>query len=571
MAASTPTNALTITMAAGGSVRLIRALAGLRAHLTGLLVIIGVLALGAPASAQILAVRVDEKAQKKLKDYLGEFRGHPVVFGEAHTGLNIGEGGAISYNPAGTIELCVLDPKDPGETPWVEKKGKRQPAGKRNVVAFTGSSIVKIDLALPDETLLGLAREYRLRDSQMQLLLDARDEAQRGSADWKQRQERYLGAGRRFAQWLRSVGMPKAAKDLEKAVGKEERRGREEALAARGKAAEDSFRKAEPDPQLVQVLTGLGIDADRIQCFETVHLRVTTTPALLPPEDLEAALRFGEQAIELFRKELLDPYEAEDFPDRIPDKVFAEWILVPFRDEMFRGVSEQYMGSNWSRDVEARQRIGGERRDGTQEKPFRFLRKWREDDRFIPMVAHQAGHAIAGLHYGNEQGRMGQDWLSEAVAWWLSFELLGRNDMTCIEFRYDKNATQSKQRRVGEKGEKSFDMGLRAKLNSVALAQGRPVEQLAIKTLFEMDDADVAKSWSFYDYLVRREGEQAQRWLRLAGALSLERSSFIAAWREAATELLGVGPGKSLRVLDERWRDWALDMQDTSDDPRRKR
>ena len=26
-----------------------------------------------------------------------------------------------------------------------------------------------------------------------------------------------------------------------------------------------------------------------------------------------------------------------------------------------------------------------------------------------------------------------------------------------------------------------------------------------------------------------------------------------------------------LRVLDERWRDWALDMQDTSDDPRRKR
>lgn len=571
MAASTPTNALTITMAARGSARLTRALAGLRAHLTGLLVIVGVLALGAPASAQILAVRIDEKAQKKLKDYLGEFRGHPVVFGEAHTGLNIGEGGAISYNPAGTIELCVLDPKDPGETPWVEKKGKRQPAGKRNVVAFTGSSIVKIDLALPDETLLGLAREYRLRDSQMQLLLDARDEAQRGSADWKQRQERYLGAGRRFAQWLRSVGMPKAAKGLEKAVGKEERRGREEALAARGKAAEDSFRKAEPDPQLVQVLTGLGIDADRIQCFETVHLRVTTTPALLPPEDLEAALRFGEQAIELFRKELLDPYEAEDFPDRIPDKVFAEWILVPFRDEMFRGVSEQYMGSNWSRDVEARQRIGGERRDGTQEKPFRFLRKWREDDRFIPMVAHQAGHAIAGLHYGNEQGRMGQDWLSEAVAWWLSFELLGRNDMTCIEFRYDKNATQSKQRRVGEKGEKSFDMGLRAKLNSVALAQGRPVEQLAIKTLFEMDDADVAKSWSFYDYLVRREGEEAQRWLRLAGALSLERSSFIAAWREAATELLGVGPGKSLRVLDERWRDWALDMQDTSDDPRRKR
>lgn len=529
------------------------------------------LALASPAAAQILAVRVDAKAQKKLEDYLGEFRGHPVVFGEAYTGLTIGENGAISYNPAGTVELFVLDPKDPGTTPWEEKKGKREPSSKRNVVAFSGGSIEKIDLALPDETLLGLAREYRLRDSQLQLLLDARDEAQRGSAEWKQRQERYLGAGKRFAQWLRSVGMPKAAKDLEKAAGKEERRGREDALAARGKAAQDSFHKAEADPRLVEILSGLGVDADRIQCFETVHLRVTTTPALLPPEDLEAALRFGEEAIELFRKELLDPYEAEDFPDRIPDKVFAEWILVPFQDELFRGTSEKYMGSDWSRDVEARQQIGGERIDGTQAKPFRFLRKWREDDRFIPMVAHQAGHAIAGLHYGNEEGRMGQDWLSEAVAWWLSFELLGRNDMTCIEFRYDKNSTQSKQRRIGEKGEKSFDMGLRAKLNAVALSNGRPVEQLAIKTLFEMDDADVAKSWSFYDYLIRREGEAAQRWLRLAGELSLDRGTFIASWREAATQLLAVDPGKSLRVLDERWRDWALDMQDTSDDPGRRR
>ena len=286
MATSTSTDALTIVRTARGEARLTSALGGVRVRLTGLLVLLGALLLGAPASGQILAVRIDEKAQKKLKDYLGEFRGHPVVFGEAHTGLNIGEGGAISYNPAGTIELCVLDPKDPGSTPWVEKKGKRQPAGKRNVVAFTGSSIVKIDLALPDETLLGLAREYRLRDSQMQLLLDARDEAKRGSADWKQRQERYLGTGRRFNGC--------AGRHAQGGEGPREGRrqggaaGPGGGAAARGKAAEDSFRKAEPDPQLVQVLTGLGIDAD--QCFETVHLRVTTTPALLPPEDLGAAL-----------------------------------------------------------------------------------------------------------------------------------------------------------------------------------------------------------------------------------------------------------------------------------------
>jgi hypothetical protein len=86
-----------------------------------------------------------------------------------------------------------------------------------------------------------------------------------------------------------------------------------------------------------------------------------------------------------------------------------------------------------------------------------------------------------------------------------------------------------------------------------------------------MDDADVAKSWSFFDYLVREEGKNAQLWLRAAGKLSLDRASMIAAWREAATKLLGVPPGRSLRVLEDRWKDWAIDMQDTSDDVRRRR
>jgi hypothetical protein len=45
----------------------------------------------------------------------------------------------------------------------------------------------------------------------------------------------------------------------------------------------------------------------------------------------------------------------------------------------------------------------------------------------------------------------------------------------------------------------------------------------------------------------------------------------IAAWREGATKLLEVPPGRSLKVLEERWRDWAVDMQDTSEDSRRRR
>lgn len=542
-----------------------------------ILSILAVLPLGSelvqatPQADGVWAITINEKGQKKFKDSVVTYKGEKVLMVEIRSGARIIKSGAIQYNPSGTIEVFIHDQKKPEMSPWYEKDGERVASSRKTEASVSGSYVRELQRAFPGETLNGISLEYRLRLEQMEKLEDARDEAKRGSSDWRLRHERYLGSGTRFISWLKVSPFPGAVKGWEKTFAKASKKGREEYIAARGKAGQGSIKKAEADEILLDVLEELGYGREKVICYESTHLRITSVRGVLSSEEVEGGLRYGEMVIEQFRKELVDPYVAEDFKDVFKDRISAEWIFVPDSAKAYRGVSENYFQSNWDRDVERRLEIGGERIDGHHSKLFRFLRRWRDGDHLHGQIVHQVGHMLAGLHFGNEEGRMDQDWLSEAVAWWLSFELMGVNQVTCIAFHYDTGGTRSDKTKQKKGGEKTFGVGRRAKLNQVALTKGQPIERLALKTLYQMDDTDVAKAWSFFDYLVREEGKNAQLWLRTAGKLSLERSSMIAAWREAATKLLGVPPGRSLRVLEDRWRDWAIDMQDTSEDNRRRR
>jgi hypothetical protein len=540
------------------------------AFLFALLGVAGI-AQAAPQVPGVWAISIDAKGQKKFKKNIVAYKGDMVLMVEIRSGAKILDNGAIQYNPGGTIEVFIHDPREPETSPWFEKDGERVASSRKNEASISGAYVEEMQRAFPGETLNGISLEYRLRLKQLEKLEEARDEAKRGSADWSLRHERYLGAGTRFVAWLKMSPFPDMIGSWEKIFAKAAKRGREEFLAARGQAAQDSIKEAPADEVLIEVLDELGYPAEKVICYESTHLRITSVRGVLSPEEVEDGLRYGEMVIEQFRKELVDPYVAEDFKDVFQDRISAEWIFVPDSGKVYRGVSEQYLQSNWDRDVERRLEIGGERIDGHHNKLFRFLRRWREGDHLHGQIVHQVGHMLAGLHFGNEEGRMDQDWLSEAVAWWLSFEMMGVNQVTCIAFHYETGGTRSDKTKDKEGGEKTLGVGRRGKLNEVALTRGQPIERLALKTLFQMGDADVAKGWSFFDYLVREEGKNAQLWLRMAGKLSLERSTMIAAWREGATKLLEVPPGRSLKVLEERWRDWAVDMQDTSEDSRRRR
>jgi hypothetical protein len=96
--------------------------------------------------------------------------------------------------------------------------------------------------------------------------------------------------------------------------------------------------------------------------------------------------------------------------------------------------------------------------------------------------------------------------------------------------------------------------------NAIALELGRPIDQLARKSLFELDDADLAKSWSFLDYIARAEGKPGQLWLRSAGEHSHNDKTFLAEWRTDAARILGVGEADAFKAMDARWRQFAETM-----------
>ena len=144
-------------------------------------------------------------------------------------------------------------------------------------------------------------------------------------------------------------------------------------------------------------------------------------------------------------------------------------------------------------------------------------------------------------------------------------EFLGRNSVTCKEFKEARYVHEKKK-----EGERKEQMGLRDFYNALALDSGPTIDKLAIKELFSFEDADVAKAWSFYDFLVKKEGKTGQLFLRAACQFSGDRATFLQKWRERANELYDFKQGDVFRELDRRWREFAETGQETGDTARRK-
>src|SRR5690606_15770869 len=108
------------------------------------------------------------------------------------------------------------------------------------------------------------------------------------------------------------------------------------------------------------------------------------------------------------------------------------------------------------------------------------------------IVTHGLGHHLVAVHYNMNRRNDSQDWLREGCALYLSLEYLGRNTVTCKAFAPPSRYVHEK----GKEAEKTLQVGLRAYFNSLALEQGPPIDRLAMKKLFEMEDGDLAKSWS---------------------------------------------------------------------------
>ena len=513
------------------------------------------------ADAQVVALFLEgEKSVKRYEDRVVRINGRPAVVGELrpNTGVTL-EGSSFSRNPAASIELWVADPDDPAVPAYVlGRKGDLEPGSKKTVLRLDGGSVATKDYAMVlmrDETLPSLSREYTLRRAGIDELRRLRDGHDRASTDWAAAHARVITEMEGLQTWLGNTLWPKfAAEKYAKEIQKEAKAHKAAAVRVRHDRAMESLVTAEVPAAIAQAAMELTNGADRFHVRETLHLRMIFTDAIAP-DSVEKALLLGEEVIEGFRTRFVDPYLGEDYADGIPDIVFQEFLVTPSDNARYMAYATALYGTSWNQNQEQRLQMGGERVDGSKTRAYRSYRKYDEQMDLEGIVCHQLGHALAGLHYG-PGGNINQDWLSEALGSYLSFEFLARNTVTCKAFDSGRSGYVKRERQRSE-GEKTVGAGRRALYNAIALELGRPIDQLARKDLYELDDADLAKSWSFFDYIARAEGKPGQLWLRAAGKYSHDAKTFIAEWRKAAAAVLGVGEAEAFRSVEARWRTFA--------------
>lgn len=537
---------------------------------TLLLGCLSLLALASTSDAQIFAVHLNgPKAEKKFKKSLVEYNGQMVLIGEPKSGFVYSpEKNNLSYINNANNELFIVDPDKPEEYAYFLVDGKKEANSKKNRIIIHGKYIERLSIVMRDQSLPGLTTEYNIRTAQIDDYREARDKEEKGSVAYLAAHHRLLTSLERLENWLANVGFPGAQKDIAKDLKKEVKAVRDAALQARYDKAVASIQPDDPPEQYQELSQEISGGKDVFHGYKSLHCRLyylteTARPDQQVISDAQAKhlLEKAEEIIEGFRAEFVDPYLSEDFPEYIPDDLMITWGFFP---NNIKDINK-YGQPLYSASIQEGSQIKGSGNVGGLPSHWRYI--WRlEDPDLEGIICHQLGHVLSNAHYGQGRTNLHQAWLSEAVGNQLSYEFLGRNNVTCLGLR--EKPTYEK-REASEPGKKTIAFGRRATYNALALEQGSPINQIALKKLHELADGDLAKGWSFYDYIARKEGIEGQMWLRAAGEHAPKRDTFIEKWREAAAEVLGVKAGNAFRTLEDRWRKYAENEQ--LDDKARKK
>lgn len=519
----------------------------------------------APARAQVYAVFLkDPKSAKRYAGHVVEVNGQPAVVGEAKSGIKL-ENGRINYQgDKGTNELWVVDTADPEAVPYkLEGAAYVQSAKKGGTVTLTGSQIANIQYLLPKHSLYGLAREHAIRRAAATEAATRRDAFKAGSTEWSAAHVRYLGELRQLHTWLESTCFPEAAKKLAAEIDKQGKQVAKEARAQRLSAALASITLVPTSLRLVELGKKLAPNST-FKVQESTHLRFTYDDAL-GDEHVKALLELAEQMIDGFRGEFVDPWLGEDFLDTIPDTRFMEFWFGPEEKNAHEHFLTDWYGVSWGNHKEERiaAMSGRYRRNDVTE----YLDYWKIADNkdFDAIVAHQLGHVLANLHMN--QGRKGDlpNWIEEGVGYWLALSYLGKNGVTCKEFKQQEYAKSG-----GNQVERSVLLGETEQFTQIALDHGRPVDAMLLLSLSQMEDADLAKSWSFFEYVGAVEEKRGQLWLRALCDLYAEGNAGMASYRAKSEALFEVKGEDVFKLLDARWKARAEQVQRSGAPPKKK-
>jgi hypothetical protein len=512
------------------------------------------------SSAQIYALDFkDPKYTKSYKKNLYDWNGRQVILVEIRGGFESTEGNFV-YKPDARLEFFVADPADPLKLPYILDDGGVKKAVKKQVIGVAAERFGGLRAFMVNESFYTLSVEYQRRLDTLEALKTQRDEADKGSREWFAVHSKFVMTLEGLQMWLQQCGYVKAANKLERDLMKASKLG-EAAKNDRIEVALESIRTVPADDKLKAAAKTVGGANLEFHVQESMHIRMIYHTGISDAR-VTALMALGEQAIDTFRVGMVDPYVDEEFKERIPDTLFIEYFFSTESRVHQEKMMEEYYGLGWGQGeqrIRALDMTGSARRIAK-----RAMSYWRTDDStdYEGVVVHRLGHELARLHYDIRSDE--QDWLEEGVGYYLSFNLLNRNNVTCSAFKPPKrlegtvskggpNSSDKKSR--SENKTQVVMRGLREVMAGVAFHAGTPMSQLTPKKLFAFENEDMAKSWAFFMYINEATGKEGQVWLRGISKIALQ-DDFQKLLREHTEKCFADIKGDAVTILEERWKEY---------------
>lgn len=522
--------------------------------------------LASGGSAQLLAVVFkDPKDANKFKQHLVSFQGKQVLVGEPFKFVSIDmEKNEISKSRDKPLEFLVADPGDPSKVPYKFEGDLKVVSVKKQLISIPEPQVEELVFYDRSNNLIGLAADYADKKAQIDQLEKERDKETRNTPEWLTAHRRMVAGMEQLRSWLERSVFAEAGRKLDAEIVRE-RKQIDETSAARGIAAKASIKVLPTPETLVAAAQAISGGSDKFKSQESLHARIVYRDGI-PDARVRELLELAEEMIEGFRVEFVDPHRDAAFVDHIPASQFVEWWFGPDDIDKHERYFTDFYGQDWGDKKKERletKGAGARRTTGPT-----FLHYWRaaDDEDIEGDLAHTLGHTLSRLHYDQNREGLAQPWLEEAVGFYLAFEWLGRNTVSCKPF----SDASVYGHQVKQAADKTAQEGLRDWFNALALDSGPTIDRLATKTLLEMGDADLAKSWSFYDFLARETGKQGQLFLRDACDAARLGKTFISDWRAKSEKVFEITGQDVFGVLDKRWREFALVGQETGDARRKK-
>lgn len=540
-------------------------------HIRSLLLVPLLLAFGTASTSgqMVYVVFKDRKIEKRYAQYLTRLNGVDGVIGEAKKGITFNgpqvkyTGGAEALN-----ELWVADPGAPDLVPYVwDGKGHQVPSkkkGKGGVISIPGDDIQGVKVVDRLATLQSFAGEYIQRMADVSALEQNQKLIKPGDREWFLLNGRILGQQLRLQNWLSNLGFARAATDLGKEIDKRRKSLAKDAASVREKEALASIHPVANPPELAEVAKAIGQNlAFHIQ--ESRHARITYISGIADAR-VTAALELAEKIADGFRREFVDPYLDDDFPDMIPAQgPLVELYFGPPDLKAHEHFLTDYYKQPWGRHKEQEMAASGALFYRQEAPYYLHYRKSLDDIDLEGYVAHAIGSAFADLHYNSGRRNDAQPWLTEAAGYYVAVNWLGRNSITSFSDGIEQYA-KAKQ----ENGVKTAKTGLRGYYNETARKLGATLEATAPKELYQLTDADFCKGWSFFEFVAKKLGRDGQLWLRRTCDCAADRPSFMTTWRKASEALYPVEPGADVFAkMDAQWRHFAETEQIAEVDPTR--